>query len=200
MTGVPLALITVMHFQAVALPDTTNTAPPPPPPAAPNAPTAGHGHTSLLLGAAVLGTLAAVHVEGVNEVDDLFLPQPVGTNHLARRIPRELGRFETASGLAGGLYLLGATTHDAGALSSELGRDHPWVPFVAYPVATWVGVSRVVDGRHWSSDVLAGAAVGLLSARLAGSWFGGSDTEARLSPTTVQSPDGHLMVGLDLTF
>jgi len=35
-----------------------------------------------------------------------------------------------------------------------------WVPWVAYPVATLTGWSRVRDQRHWASDVLAGAALG----------------------------------------
>jgi len=39
-----------------------------------------------------------------------------------------------------------------------------WVPWVTYPLATLVGWSRVRDDRHWSSDVVAGAALGAWSA------------------------------------
>ncbi len=39
-----------------------------------------------------------------------------------------------------------------------------WVPCVAYPLAALVGWSRVRDDRHWSSDVVAGAALGAWSA------------------------------------
>ncbi|HTO92535.1 MAG TPA: phosphatase PAP2 family protein [Candidatus Sulfotelmatobacter sp.] len=39
-----------------------------------------------------------------------------------------------------------------------------WVPWVAYPLAGLVGWSRVHDGWHWPSDVVAGAALGVWSA------------------------------------
>lgn len=254
----PLVLIAALQVQAVVGPDSTTHT---------TAPEPNRGSSEVLLGAAILGSLAVVHIEGLNEVDDLFGSQPVGADHLVRRIPRNLGRFEAASGVAGGLFLFGGVAHHpdlrwaglralealavssvattalkvvvgrsrpgdgreedefhpfrmsstswsfpsghasaafavATALSSELGHDHGWVPFVAYPLATWVGVSRVVDGRHWATDAFAGAAVGMLSARLARSLFGGSHEQdaPRLSPTTVEGPDGRLMVGVRLTF
>lgn len=257
MSSLPLALLAALQAQAVLGPDTTRAVHPEP----------HRSHADVLLGAAVLGSLAAVHIEGLNEVDDLFGPQADGANYLARRIPRNLGRFEASSGLAGGLFVFGQATgrpemrraglralealaissigttalkvsvgrsrpgdgreedafhpfrlsstnwsfpsgHTsaafavAAALSSELGPEHGWVPFVAYPAAAWVGVSRVVDGKHWASDAFAGAAVGVLSARLAKSWSGSSDEDEapRLSPTTIEGPDGHLMVGVRLTF
>ncbi|MDH3734704.1 MAG: phosphatase PAP2 family protein [Gemmatimonadota bacterium] len=54
----------------------------------------------------------------------------------------------------------------ATTVSLELGDDAPWVPFVAYPIAAWTGVSRVLDKKHWLTDVVAGAAVGIFSARV----------------------------------
>jgi membrane-associated phospholipid phosphatase len=42
-----------------------------------------------------------------------------------------------------------------------------WVPWVVYPLAGLVGWSRVRDGEHWLSDVVAGAALGYWSARKA---------------------------------
>jgi membrane-associated phospholipid phosphatase len=44
-------------------------------------------------------------------------------------------------------------------------KDVKWVPPVAYGVATLVGISRIYDNAHWASDVMAGAAVGFLSAK-----------------------------------
>jgi hypothetical protein len=35
-----------------------------------------------------------------------------------------------------------------------------WVPWGVYPAAALVGWSRVHDDQHWTSDVVAGAAVG----------------------------------------
>jgi membrane-associated phospholipid phosphatase len=42
-----------------------------------------------------------------------------------------------------------------------------WVPYVVYPLAGLVGWSRMRDGEHWSSDVVAGAALGFWTARKA---------------------------------
>ena len=39
-----------------------------------------------------------------------------------------------------------------------------WVPWVAYPLAALVGWSRVRDDKHWTSDVVAGAALGAWTA------------------------------------
>jgi len=45
-------------------------------------------------------------------------------------------------------------------------RDTKWVPFVAYSVASMVGLSRIYDNKHWLSDVVAGAAIGTLVGNL----------------------------------
>jgi len=42
--------------------------------------------------------------------------------------------------------------------------DKKWVPVVAYSAASLVGLSRIYQNAHWTSDVLTGAAVGFLSA------------------------------------
>ncbi|HWJ90486.1 MAG TPA: phosphatase PAP2 family protein [Flavisolibacter sp.] len=43
--------------------------------------------------------------------------------------------------------------------------DHKWVPYFAYGFASLVGLSRIYDNKHWASDVMAGAAIGFLSAK-----------------------------------
>jgi membrane-associated phospholipid phosphatase len=45
----------------------------------------------------------------------------------------------------------------------EYGKTYGWI---AYAVATSVGILRVYNGRHWAKDVLAGAGIGILSARI----------------------------------
>ncbi len=40
-----------------------------------------------------------------------------------------------------------------------------WVPWVVYPLAGLVGWSRIRDDQHWTSDVVAGAALGFWTAR-----------------------------------
>ena len=48
----------------------------------------------------------------------------------------------------------------ATVMSEIYGPEHPWVPFVAYPLATGVALARLNDDRHWASDVLVGGAIG----------------------------------------
>ena len=52
----------------------------------------------------------------------------------------------------------------------EYGDDAPWLAVGAYTVATAVGALRVYNNRHWVTDVVAGAGVGILSARI-GYWM-----------------------------
>ena len=43
--------------------------------------------------------------------------------------------------------------------------DKKWVPIVAYSTASIVGLSRIYQNAHWTSDVVVGAAIGFLSAQ-----------------------------------
>ncbi len=54
----------------------------------------------------------------------------------------------------------------ATTVSRELRDEAPWVPFVAYPLAGLTGASRVLDRKHWFTDVVAGAALGIFSSHL----------------------------------
>jgi hypothetical protein len=72
----------------------------------------------------------------------------------------ELSQLSFPSGHTSTVFALATT------LSLELGDEAPWVPWVAYPVAAWTGVGRILDQRHWLTDVVAGAAVGIFSARV----------------------------------
>ncbi|QHL86041.1 phosphatase PAP2 family protein [Nibribacter ruber] len=53
----------------------------------------------------------------------------------------------------------------ATSVASVYGQEHGWVSPVAYGTATLVGLSRINDNAHWATDVMAGAAVGYLSAK-----------------------------------
>jgi membrane-associated phospholipid phosphatase len=44
-------------------------------------------------------------------------------------------------------------------------RQHRWVPYVAYEVATAISFSRITTGAHLPSDVFFGAATGFAIAR-----------------------------------
>ena len=43
--------------------------------------------------------------------------------------------------------------------------DRPLVKVIAYGSASLIGLSRITENKHWVSDVLAGAALGILSGR-----------------------------------
>ncbi len=55
-------------------------------------------------------------------------------------------------------------------LHKEYGHISPWVSVGAYTVATGVGAMRIMNNRHWTSDVLVGAALGILGTEL-GYWL-----------------------------
>ena len=52
-------------------------------------------------------------------------------------------------------------------LAHEYGNRSVWIPIAGYTVATATGVMRVLNNWHYTSDVLVGAAVGILTAELA---------------------------------
>ena len=52
-------------------------------------------------------------------------------------------------------------------LAHEYGHKSVWIPISGYTVAAATGALRVLNNRHYVSDVLVGAAVGILSAELA---------------------------------
>ncbi|MCP9752469.1 phosphatase PAP2 family protein [Ferruginibacter sp. HRS2-29] len=48
-------------------------------------------------------------------------------------------------------------------LSQEYKDRYPWMPYAAYGVASSVGFLRMANNRHFISDVLVGAGIGILS-------------------------------------
>ena len=44
-------------------------------------------------------------------------------------------------------------------------RNKPYIPIIAYSIASLVGLSRITENKHWATDVLAGAALGYLTGR-----------------------------------
>jgi membrane-associated phospholipid phosphatase len=57
----------------------------------------------------------------------------------------------------------------AASLAEEI--DHPWATGLLYAGAAGTGWSRLNDERHWLSDVVGGAAVGITAAKvMAGRW------------------------------
>lgn len=52
-------------------------------------------------------------------------------------------------------------------LSIEYGEQYLWMPYAAYAVAAGVGAMRVVHNKHYWSDVIFGAGLGILSMKVA---------------------------------
>lgn len=52
-------------------------------------------------------------------------------------------------------------------MAKEYGHKSIWYSIGAYTVATGVGAMRVMNNRHWVSDVLVGAGIGIFSTNMA---------------------------------
>jgi membrane-associated phospholipid phosphatase len=51
-------------------------------------------------------------------------------------------------------------------LSEEYKDKYPWIPYVAYGMATTTGLLRMANNRHFIGDVLMGAGLGILSMKV----------------------------------
>jgi hypothetical protein len=51
-------------------------------------------------------------------------------------------------------------------LSKEYGHKSIWIPIAAYTAASTVGIFRMLNNRHWISDVFVGAGIGILSTEI----------------------------------
>lgn len=54
----------------------------------------------------------------------------------------------------------------AAFLTEEYKNKLPWMPYAAYTVSSFVGFSRMANNKHYISDVLVGAGIGILSMKL----------------------------------
>lgn len=50
--------------------------------------------------------------------------------------------------------------------SDAFAQHKPWLKATMYASAATVGALRILNNRHWASDVIAGAGFGILSAKL----------------------------------
>jgi membrane-associated phospholipid phosphatase len=98
------------------------------------------------------------------------------------------GEFEAFSG-----HTAFPSGHTTVAFSLAAGIDHEtdarWVPYIVYPVAGLVGWSRLRDNRHWASDVLAGALVGVWTTHKFQSLVRQGHRPSRLELDLVPAPD-----------
>lgn len=93
----------------------------------------------------------------------------------------------------------------------EYGEDSPWIAVAAYAVASGTSIMRVWNEKHWFTDVLAGAGMGMLSARigwwllpgvsrLADSVLGLDASHGQKLAVSPAVNDGHLGLAMCLSF
>ncbi len=86
--------------------------------------------------------------------------------------PRFLGPFAKAERDANGkkTYSSFPSGHStvafavAAVFASEY-KDKPAIPIIAYSIASLIGISRVTENVHWTTDVVVGAALGYLTGK-----------------------------------
>lgn len=104
------------------------------------------------------------------------------TTHAIKRIAKE----ERPDGTRRNSFPSGHTATafmTATMLHKEYGHISPWISFGGYSVATATGVMRMVNNRHWMSDVLAGAGIGIMCTEF-GYWIADA-----ISPKSKKSYD-----------
>ena len=73
----------------------------------------------------------------------------------------------------------------AAVFAYEYGRDHRWVPYASYGLASVVAASRISAEKHWLSDIFVGGTTGFLIGRFVYK----SHHNARLDGTTLRTSD-----------
>jgi membrane-associated phospholipid phosphatase len=115
------------------------------------------GHDKVAQAVAHVG--AAIGVAGAVT---LALKEAVGRSR-PYEAPGDPTRFRPFSG-----HMSFPSGHATIAFASVAAIDDettaPWFPWVAYPAAALLGWSRVHEREHWTSDVVAGAAIGMWTA------------------------------------
>ena len=54
----------------------------------------------------------------------------------------------------------------AAMVDKEYGATHPYISLIGYSLATYTAVSRIINFKHQTGDVLAGAGIGIMSTEL----------------------------------
>lgn len=135
-------------------------------------------YVQYLPAAGVIGMKALIKAEGYHSrsswgrmiVSDAFSVAAMaaavnGIKYTVRR-PRPDGssRNSFPSGHTATSFMAAAMLHE------EYGWRSPWFSFGGYAVASAVGLSRIINDRHWTSDVIAGAVIGMASVKF-GYWL-----------------------------
>jgi len=83
-----------------------------------------------------------------------------GLKHVVSRQRPDGNRHSFPSGHTGTAFLTATMLH------KEYGWRSPWWSIGGYTVAAFTGISRIMNDRHWMSDIVTGAAIGIGSVHL----------------------------------
>jgi hypothetical protein len=83
-------------------------------------------------------------------------------------------------------------------LAREYGHKSVWISIGAYTAATTVGTFRLLNNRHWISDVLVGAGIGILSTNLV--YHTHRDKARKTRGLLTVTPFYHQSTGLAITY
>ena len=103
--------------------------------------------TGMIGGCAASGVIMAGMVKGMKQMTDMPRPDASDT--------KSLPSGHTA------VAFMSATM-----LSIEYGHLSPWVTAGAYGLATATGLMRIGQNKHWASDIVTGAGIGILATEL----------------------------------
>ncbi len=78
----------------------------------------------------------------------------------------------------------------ATVVSQEYKKDHPWVPYVAYTIASGTAFARINDNRHWASDTAIGALWGIGAGWMVDKYSPFRDERIKLMPMVAQGGIG----------
>lgn len=120
----------------------------------------GGGHSDKVIAGFLLYGLAARNEKARHVAFDAFVASTIAAKGITPMI-KQLTNRRRPNGGDDPSFPSGHATQ-AFAVASVIAEHYEqrWVRWLAYGVATTVGVSRVYHDDHWASDVIAGAAVG----------------------------------------
>jgi len=123
--------------------------------------------------AAILYVMKAFGVEGRSDWPRMITADiaSVAVMNLITRPTKHILKRERPDGRAFNSYPSGHTATAfmaAQMLHKEYGETlSPWISVGGYGIAATTGIFRVIANRHWCSDVMGGAAIGIFSTELA---------------------------------
>lgn len=123
----------------------------------------GGGHSDKVMAAFLLYGIAAKDKRARTVAYDAFLSSVIASKGITPAL-KKLTRRERPNGGDDDAFPSNHATQ-AFAVASVVAEHYahrPWVRWLAYSIATGVGLARIYHDAHWTSDVLAGAGIGFL--------------------------------------